>query len=139
MPDATISEILYIAALFTGLCFVIIFFISFVLQFIVALKARPARRALWSVVPPVLLVASVFALWGPQEGGLQVWLPLSAIPAGMLAFAYWYFSFRRAWVEDPENLPEGVGLSNDDWKIGLAVVVFVLILNTLKNLFLNSF
>jgi hypothetical protein len=139
MPDATALEFIEIAGLFTGVCFAMIFMLSFILQFIVALKARPARRALWSVAPPVVLVALAFGIWGPHEDGMQLWLPLAAIPAGLLAFGFWYFSFRRAWVNDPDNLPEGASLSNDDWKIGLAVVVAVLATNVLRNLFLHSF
>ena len=137
MPEPTLADIVKISALSIGICFAFIFLFSFILQFIVTLKSPPARRAIWTVAPPFLLVVLVALVWGP-EGGFGLWLPIASIPAAILAFAYWYFSFRRAWVEDPEHLPEGASLSNEDWKIGLGIVLFVLVLNFAKNIFLTS-
>ena len=34
-------------------------------------------------------------------------------------FCYWRRDFRRAWLEHPEDLPEGLTLANDDWLTGL--------------------
>jgi hypothetical protein len=132
MADATPTDILYLSLVGVGICFAAIFVMSLVLQFVVALKARPARRAIWSVGPPALIVAAAAAYWGPQDGPWQIWLPVAAIFAGLLAFAYWYFTFRRAWIDDG-SVPEGMRLSNDDWKIGLGFVVLVLAASFLRN------
>jgi len=138
MPEPTMTDIAKLAALSVGICFAFIFLLSFILQFIVALKSTPARRAIWTVAPPLLVVVLGMLIWGPEvKWGL--WLPVAALPAAILAFVYWYLSFRRAWIEDPENLPEGASLSNDDWKIGLGIVLLVLALNFAKNFFLASF
>jgi hypothetical protein len=138
MAEATPTDLLYLSLVAVGICFAAIFMTSFVLQFIVALKARPARRALWSVGPPTLLVGLGFALLGTRDDVFQAWVPLAVVPAALLAYAYWYFTFRRAWVDD-DNVPAGTRLSNDDWTIGLGIVVLVLAANVLKNVFLASF
>lgn len=92
-------------------------FISFALHYFVALKARPARRALWTAglayaLTAIVLVAALPA--GHAPFGL-----LAAIPAGLIAFLFWKNDFQRDWIESAEQLPEGAELLDDDWRIGL--------------------
>ena len=48
---------------------------------------------------------------------------MAALPAALIAFWWWRGEFRRAWVDAAEDLPEGVELANDDWRLGLILVV----------------
>ena len=55
------------------------------------------------------------------------------IPPALVAYWFWRREFRRAWVDD-NDIPEGVSLANDDWKVGLAFVVFAGIVMSLLKL-----
>lgn len=108
-----------------GLCWAFHFFI--------ALRARPIRRAIWNVGPAfVLTVACAELLVGQMRGTghevleLAFLLPVIAFPGALIAFWYLRSNYVRLWVESPENLPEGVSIANDDWRVGLMFVLAAL-------------
>ena len=41
------------------------------------------------------------------------------LPGGLIAFWYWRTVFRHAWTDNPEDLPDGMDIEDDDWRVGL--------------------
>lgn len=102
----------------------IIAIITWVLQYFVALRSPPTKRAasttaLGYVLASVLLTSSL-----PPDMAWAV--PLTAIPGAVIVFFWWRAEFRAAWIEASVDLPEGVEMANDDWRSGLILVVGVL-------------
>lgn len=128
--------------LIVGIAFAMIWALALLLQQFVALRAEPTRRATWTVGIPYVLtaVALMFAL--PAAAGqffspvaLALIAPFAAIPGGLATFWWWRRSFKSAWVDDPADLPEGVELANDDWRVGLLILTAVLVIAAIKAFF----
>jgi hypothetical protein len=111
------------------------------LSFFVGLKSPPAKRAGWTVGLSALLTSLVFA-WGQSQiadaPDLPAGSPLDEIawsaPAvilggAVLVFLFWYWTFRRSWIDDAEALAaDGFGIEEDDWRIGLFRLVMLVAL-----------
>jgi len=50
------------------------------------------------------------------------------------AYYFWRNEFLKAWVDVPSELPEGVNLANDDWRIGVLMVVALFAIAAIKTL-----
>ncbi|GEM_PF-1561808 len=124
--------------IYGGVGFTVQFVVAFVLQFFVALKARPARRAMWTASLAYAITVLIFFYFG-SDNEQAIWMPLFALPGALLTFLFWYRGYRKAWVEDTEELRAGVGISNDDWRIGLLIVLVVAGAYVFARLFLYSF
>jgi hypothetical protein len=106
----------------SGICLLMIVFGSFILNFFVALKERPKRRAAWTVGIPFVVVALFATFSGPP---IYQWIwPLSAFIGAVPVYLYYLRQYNFAWVESVDDLPEGVSLAEDDWRSGL-VYLFV--------------
>ena len=106
----------------------LIAFISFVLHYFVALKSKPTRRALWTAGLAYVLTSLILLFGLPASQSFYG--PLAAAPGGLIAFLFWKNDFQRDWIDSSEQIPEGVELLDDDWRIGLlrlAVLVTVVI------------
>lgn len=88
---------------------------------IIALKAQPDRRALWTVAPSYLCVAMIFILGSGEV--ISPWLaPLIPMPGAMAIYLWLRYIYRKAWIND-DNVPDDLKLENSDWRIGAGVVV----------------
>ena len=121
---------LLMGLLFVAANLLIISMATIILHKFIALKMRPGPRAAWTIGIAYLLATAIWVFGGPPEA--IAYAPLAAVPGALLAYWYWQGEFRRAWVEDPNQLPEGVNLANDDWRIGLFAVVAAVIIAVLK-------
>jgi hypothetical protein len=93
--------------------------VSFGLRYFIALNARPSQRAAW-IAGIAYLATTIFIIFGgaaPPE--YAIFVPLAALPGGLVAYWFWRREFRQGWIENAEDLPEGVTLANDDWRMGL--------------------
>ena len=109
---------------------VIVAGISFGLHYFIALQAQPSQRAAWTAGLAYLATVLIFLFVG--VGGYEIGASIAALPSGVIAFWFWRREFRRAWLDDPELLPEGVKLANHDWHIGLGVVVMAVAAAAIK-------
>ena len=120
--------------------------IAYVLHYFVALRAEPTRRALWIVGIPYALTALAFMFYLPSIGGrlvspiaLGLFAPFAPIPGALATFWFWRHEFKRAWADDPEDLPDGVQLANDDWRAGLLILGAINVIAAIKVLFRDLF
>jgi len=76
-----------------------------------------------------LIIAPVYffvPLNGLQiAGGL-----LAAFPMALIIFWYWYGDFRSRWVD--EAAADGVRLENNNWKVGLAMLIATIVAAGIK-------
>lgn len=119
--------------LLMGIAFIIMAMMSFVLSYFVALNARPDRRALWLAGVPYIVACLAF-IFGMPDLLIEVWGPIVAIVPAAIVFLWWRHEFRKAWVDDESQLPEGVKLANSDWRIGLATIAALIAAAILKRL-----
>lgn len=106
--------------------FLIIWLVSNVLKFFVALREPPLRRAAY-IVGPAYIALSIPALLLPMEG-YEYFIPFTNLPGAALAFWFHLRQFRFAWVESEDELPDGVELANHDWQTGLVKLLAVIVL-----------
>ena len=114
---ATNQEIVLLVLAGVALAAVPIAPITFALRYFVALRAPPTVRAAWTAGIAYLITTAFWLFGGPV--GSANWAPLVALPGAAIAFLFWRSDFRRGWIEDVENMPQGVRLANDDWAAGL--------------------
>lgn len=118
------------SAVVAGISFVITLGISNVLSYVVALKSTPERRAFYTVMPGILVSVGIggsmiMGLGMPILSFLFVLLPNLAV--------FWWFrrQYRRAWMPD-DQVPEGVSIENDDWTVGVAGILIVLMIGVFR-------
>ena len=100
-----------------GLTLLIIAFVSWILHYFVALASPPARRAALTAGIAYLAAAVFCAFVTPWDYWWAA--PLVPVPAALIAFWWWRNDFRRDWIEDSQDAPDGIELATDDWRIGL--------------------
>jgi hypothetical protein len=145
------NDTIFIALLIAGAGFVVTYVLGVVLNFFVALKSRPMRRAAWTigiayVVTSIAAVCAIFvaksdpsAPSGPFPVDPLI-VPLLIIPGALAVFLLRLWGYRVAWVEEESELREGEKLANDDWRVGLgvlALVIAVLLARALLKYFLR--
>jgi hypothetical protein len=121
MQDALM---LWIIAFVTPLLMIAAF--SSGLRYFVALSSPPTQRAAWTAGSAYLITTTILIFVGIS--GYELLVPLAALPGGLIAFWFWRLDFRRAWIEDPESIPDGLTLANDDWRIGVLQLLALIIL-----------
>jgi hypothetical protein len=94
--------------------------VTWLLHYFIALKSPPTQRAAWTVGIAYPIVLALCASAVPEEYWWEA--PLAGVPGALLAFWWWRMDFREAWVDASKDVPEGVKLANDDWRIGLIFV-----------------
>lgn len=121
MEPGSVEDFAVGALLVTAMSFGIVLISAMIFRRFIALKSKPDRRALWSVLPGFLISASLVVPMLNEMGGL-ILAPLVAVGTGWIVFWMFRRDFRKAWIADGEELPGGVTLENDDWKVGIAGV-----------------
>lgn len=112
------GEALLLVGIYSAMGLAIIGVATFVLNFFVALNSPPTARAAW-VAGLAYLPVALFFIFGGVPG--HEWAgPLAPIPGALIAFAYWRWEYRKAWIDDPESVGDAIQLEHDDWRIGLA-------------------
>lgn len=102
-------------------CALAVFLPAKVLLFFVALKSRPFKRSAITVAIPYA-ISTIFVMTWREVSGYWYLVPIIMLPGASIAFWLIYSSLKRRWVEDPEDLPEGVALATEDWKEGMAML-----------------
>ena len=130
------NETMVFALGIAAIGFIAIYALSAALNFVVALKSVPNRRATWTV-GIAYVAASIAAVCGiiaishdisspdtpfPIDAFVA---PLLLAPGAIVIFLLRRWEYRAAWLDDPENLPEGVELANDDWRFGAIALLLV--------------
>ena len=117
--------------------FVAIYILCMALNFMVALKAPPNRRATWTVgiayavvsIAIVVSIASISRFPSAPKTPFPIdplEAPLLLVPGTIVIFLLLRWGYRSAWVDEAEGLPDGVKLANDDWRHGaIALLVIV--------------
>ena len=138
MAEATPAEVAQMAFIILGIPFCFMVFLTFILKFFVALNSTPDRRAFWTVGPAYVIVTLVFLFSDMGSSFLKLAFPLAAVPMALLIYWWWRRDFRAAWVDDVADLPEGRGLANSDWRIGLGVVIALFVASAIRVFFIQS-
>ena len=127
------------AALWIAISLLIMWFISVLLHYFVALTAPPWKRAAWTA--GIAYLVTSLAVTFVTAGNPAPWAPLIALPGGLIIFWYWHRAFRRAWIDSADDLPEGMSEANDDWRIAvlrlLAIFALVVGVTALRFLMWN--
>ena len=82
----------------------------------------------------IVIIAIVFG----SSGIFAFYAAVATIPAALLVYWYWRWEFTKAWIDDLEELAEGLKLENDDWRYGLGMVLSLLISAVVKVLLLHQ-
>lgn len=102
---------------------------------IVALNARPQKRAVWTTAIGYVFAFLLF-LFG-SEGFISPWLaPLVPLPGAVIIFLWLRNTYRKGWVEDHE-IVEGMSIENSDWRVGVGIVVAAVIAAAVKVAFIR--
>ena len=101
----------------------------------VALKKRPDERALWTAALAYAGATLVIIFFGSEV--VSVWqAPLVSLPGALIIFFWQRYIYRKAWLEDHE-VTEGMSLENDDWRMGIVIVLTLLVASAIKALILK--
>lgn len=117
----TFEDYLIGGAMLSGMSLLFIWILAWILNYFVALTARPHARAGW--LTGLGYFITVISLTFSDMPVSPLLLPLLALPGAAFTYWYWYSGFRRSWIEDPADLPDDVVLENDDWRAGLVKLV----------------
>lgn len=133
--DGQPIEIAQILLLLAGMGFALLTPFVWVCGKVLALNEQPDRRALWTVAASYAGAALIF-IFG-SGGFISPWLaPLVPLP-GALAIYFWLrHTYRKAWVDD-DKVPDGMRLENNDWRVGVGVVVGAIIAAAIKVAFIR--
>ena len=112
--DLSIGQIVVIAAGMGLAAFAVMALISLILNFFVALKSPPTKRASWVVGLSYLGACLAFIFGSGDITGH--WGPLIPLLPTPLIFWYWRREYLKAWRDNPE--PDET-LEDDDWRLGL--------------------
>jgi hypothetical protein len=96
----------------------------------VALSAPPQKRAAWTAAVPFAVVAAFATFNVPIQYAAIA--PFVCVPGALINYWYWKWTFVRAWHDDPAMIPENMTVANEDWRVGLAVVLGAIALAAVK-------
>ncbi len=126
--------------------FIATYILCLVLNFVVALKAPPNRRATWTVgiAYAVVSIAAVVAIDSIRRDPSApktpfpiepLETPLLLVPGTIIIFLLMRWGYRSAWIDDAEELPEGLKLANDDWRRGAVSLLLIVVLLAARAIF----
>jgi hypothetical protein len=132
------NEALLFALVIAAGGFVATYILCLALNFVVALKARPNRRATWTVgiayaVVSIAIVVAIEAIRRDPSAPKTPFpiepleTPLLLVPGTIIIFLLMRWRYRATWIDDAEELPEGVKLANDDWRRGAVALLLVVV------------
>jgi hypothetical protein len=141
-PEPTAMEWLAICGVIVAIAFMAVFTLAWIFRKFIALTARPKKRAFLTVLPAYII--SIFAAETFVQPMLKIeenmiWIalatPVLAIPGAIATYLLWYYDFRRSWIDNIEDLPDGVELENDDWRFGVASIIVIAAVLAIRVLF----
>lgn len=124
------DDALELGLIIVGMPFAVIAISSWLLHYFVQLNAPPTQRAAWIVGIGYAISSTIWLFAGPAGDRWEG--PFAAIPGAALAFWWWRRDFRYAWIDDGEELPEGVSMANTDWRVGLFGLLAMLVAAAIK-------
>jgi hypothetical protein len=133
MADATWGEWLTLVGIGVVIPFCMIFVFILGLNHFVALKAPPSSRAAWTA-GIAYLITVVLLTFGSNGTYSLLWTPILCLPGLVVNYLLQRKEYRRAWVDSLDDLPEGVSLANDDWKVGVATLAGLILTATIATL-----
>lgn len=104
--------------------------VSFGLIKFVGLQSPPIRRAFLTAASAYAICVVLLVFGGINE--YAIWAPLASLPAVPVNYFYWKSTFIKAWYDDPALIPEGLSISNQDWRVGIYVLVAVIVVAFMK-------
>ncbi len=135
LQEATPTEIGQMALLIFGLGFALLIPFIWVFGRTVALKKGPDERALWTVGLAYAGASLVLIFAGGKF--VSAWLaPIITLPSALALYFWQRSTYRKGWVAD-EDITEGMSLENDDWRIGILIIIALLAAATFKVLVLG--
>ena len=136
LQDATPIEVAQMLGFMLAIGFVINIPFAFVFGRTVALKKMPDERAMWTASLSYLGAALLFLFAGGEL--LPTWLaPLLPLPGAIVIYFWLRNTYRKGWVDD-DQIVEGMSIENDDWRVGVAVLLVALVAAAIKVLFIRS-
>lgn len=103
---------------------------------VLALRERPDRRALITAAA-AYAGASLFLVFGSGATWSTLLVPIFPLPGAVVVYFWLRRIYRAGWVED-DQIPEGMKLENNDWRVGLGVVAGVILAAAIKVAFLRA-
>lgn len=126
----SVEEIVPTLLLLFGLGSIFLLLFVWIGDRVLALRARPDRRALITA-SAAYGCASLLLLFSSGDSLSSILAPLFPLPGAVLVFLWLRRTYRAGWFED-DQVPEGMKLENSDWRVGLMVVAGVILAATLK-------
>ena len=132
------NEALLFAFFIVAIGFIATYVLCLALNFVVALKALPNRRATWTVgiayaVVSIAIVVAIEAIRRDPSAPKSPFpiepleAPLLLVPGTIIIFLLMRWRYRATWIDDAEDLPEGMKLANDDWRRGAVALLLVVV------------
>ncbi len=136
LQDATPSEMAMMLGFILAMGFALNIPFVFVFGRTIALKKRPDERAMWTASLAYLGAAMLFVFMGGEL--IPVWLaPIVPLPGALIIYFWLRNTYRKGWVED-DQIVEGMSIENDDWRVGIGVIIAALVAAAIKVLFVQS-
>jgi protein-S-isoprenylcysteine O-methyltransferase Ste14 len=95
--------------------------LSYPANMFIALTSPPTQRAAWTA-GVVYALATLILIFGGQAEYLLV-SALIPLPGLLILFWFWRREYRKAWIDNVDQLPDSTALENDDWKAGLIKLI----------------
>jgi len=110
----------------------------------VALRSPPDQRA--KIMTAIAYVGIVLLIIAAEMGDsigrpdVPLWVEAIApfalpLPSAAAVFYYLRADYRSRWVDTVDELADGVKAENDDWRVGLGVVLILLLAGVFRGLF----
>lgn len=135
LQEATPAETAQMLLLILGMGFALMVPFVWVFGRTVALRKRPDERALWTAALAYGGASILFIFMGGEF--LSAWLaPLIPLPGAIIIYFWLRNTYRKGWVDD-EQITEGMSLENDDWRVGIIVILALVVAAAFKALVLR--
>ena len=130
VEPGSFEDMVQAGALLAGVSFIIVWGVSAFLSRFVALKSLPDRRALWTVVPGILIAIGVCE---PMAMGVEmpIYVVFFILLPGLAIFWWYRREYRHAWIPD-DQIPDGLKLENDDWQVGVAGILLLVVVGLFR-------
>lgn len=125
------KAISYLVALGSAAAFSGVFLMSSILIKFVALKKPPKERAMWTIGVSFTTYMVLLLTISPSEYVFPA-IALSILPT-LLIYIYFKRELIKLWYDDPSLIPDGVKIANDDWRVGLYLLVSAVIAALIKS------
>jgi membrane associated rhomboid family serine protease len=126
----SIKDAAILIALASAIAFCIVFVISYVFSYFVALKQPPKERALWTVGLSFAAYMAIILSSFPSDYVLVA--IASSIISTLLIYLYHKYGFLKIWYDDPSMIPHGIKIANDDWRVGLYLLIAAAVVVLIK-------